>query len=621
MKILTKMSLAVLVTLGMFSCSEDDVAKNLAPSSPITSFPADAAKNVDLSAVLKWNASIDPEKSAVKYDIYVSNNEKLTNEDIKSKDQLELEFKPELAGHTTYFWKVVAKDNSDGKAESKIFSFSTSNSLPSAVSKLVPTNEAKNVAKIVDFKWEVSTDADKDIVKYNLYVSKKKDFTDADIKAKDLEVNNFELSLDGHTQYFWQVETKDSEGGSIKSELFSFTTLNTNPVKAIPTAPSNEAVDLDSTLDFVWTAATDADSDALTYVILVSEKEDFSDIAYTSEELNKAELKAVALKGSTKYYWKIVSSDALEASTESDVFSFTTKSSEIVVNTVEVDGLVKSLNWDACKGDAVKYTVYLSKNDEFTAADIVVNNIDETTYKFISLDGNTTYYCKVVASGGATIAGVTKAFTVAGKFGFFCDVRDNHEYKTVNIDGKIWLAENFAFIPAEDTKPKVTVPGDDTKDLAYAEIKEHANYKKYGLLYSLNAINKEGVVPTGWHLATHKNWCDVEKSIGMTDEEIKLENDYRGTVEEKLQSVTGWATNGTNESGLNLFPAGCVAVHPMFGAKMKSFGDKCLFWTGTLINTDSTYGTYYRAIYDGNPGIKSAIESTTNRYSVRLVRD
>lgn len=731
MKLLTKISFAALIALGFSSCSDDAELKNLAPTNPVISYPANSAKDITVDAILKWNASTDPEKSAVKYDVYIAGTEKFTDEDIKSKDQTETEFKATLSGHSTYFWKVVAKDVAGGLATSETLSFTTSNSLPSVVTNLTPANEAKVPSKKVTFKWDASVDSDKDAVKYNLYLSEKKEFTESDIKAKEIIENTVDLTLESEKTYFWQIETVDSEGGRTRTSVYSFSVVNNLPVAPVYSAPLNDAVNvIKLNTIFTWAKSTGVDKDAIKYNLYISKKNTLSERDIKASEISETSFTLTTeLEAHTKYFWQVEAVDAKGMSTKGEIFSFRTLNSlstQPVIGKL-VDSKVNnklnlSLSWEASTdpdNDVITYDVYVSKDKTFAEVDVKLENLSETKALFSALDFDADYFLKVVAKDGfgAEVNSEVKTFNynansynisvehfsitkpvegfVGGlclvewenagndlkydlvisansdfssplvskediptittnvaikgakenstlyvrviakdelgktlksndynftykKFGTFTDARDNKVYKTVNIDGKVWLAENFAFLPVEDTKPEVNVPGDYTKNLAYADMKEHANYKKYGLLYSVNAINKEGIIPTGWHIATHKDWCDIEKSIGMTDDEIKVENDFRGTVESKLKSETDWTTNGSNESGLNLLPAGYVSFN-MFGAAMRSFGDKCLFWTAT--NKDSSYKTYYRLITDGTSGIKSEAESTLNRYSVRLVKD
>jgi uncharacterized protein (TIGR02145 family) len=1047
MRLLTKMSLGALVALGMFSCSDDAEIKNLAPTNPAISSPANDSKEIDVDVVLKWNASTDPEKGIVKYDVYLGATKILTDKDIKSKDQTTLEYTEKLSGHTLYFWKVVAKDVAGGLTASKVYSFVTANGLPTAVANLIPINEATilnkkvtftwdpsvdsdkdavkynlyvsekkdfveadikqplmtdctveltlevgktyfwqvetidaeggkiksvvntfttannlptavvnlspknaatilskkvtfkwdpsvdadkdavkynlyvsekkifveadikqalmtdctvelalevgktyfwqvetidaeggkiksvvstfttannlptvvgslfpaneaiNVNKTLTFTWAVSVDADKDILKYNLYVSKNNTFTAADIKAKETVKNAIELSLEAHTKYFWQVETIDAEGGKVKSSVVSFTTANSLPTVALGSLPADMAIDVTKTPILKWSASTDADGDAVKYNVYLSKSNVFKaadviapligectftiakeldvhttyywqvetigsegekvksticsfrtfntaptapiystptadavNVAKTATtftwkastdadndvvkynlylsrkntisdmDLQKEDIAATTftlpteLMAHTKYYWRIAAVDSEGKMTRGEVFSFRTQNTlptkPVLVDFIDskVNNLLNvSITWNAstdADSDAITYDVYVTKNNDFADADKVATDLSVTNtilagldfgadYKFkivakdafgalvdseiktfnydaaaykisvdhfnitkpavgfegglcllewetagndvkydvvisanadfstplvqkenvlglntnVSIQGateNSRLYVKVVAKdeAGKSLKSNEYSFTYK-KFGTFTDTRDNKIYKTVNIDGKIWLAENLAFLPAEDTNPEVVVPGiiehigsgDDAKTidpakLAYADIKNHKNYGKYGLLYSRKEIARVGVVPAGWHIPTPEEWDVVEKSVGMTDEEI-LSSEYVGTGAINLKSNEAWTNKGTNESGLNFLPSGYGILSGGWMApklEVNDFGISTAFWTSNY--TPGRFAKeYIRALVDTDNGVKNGRSMGTRRYSVRLVKD
>lgn len=84
---------------------------------------------------------------------------------------------------------------------------------------------------------------------------------------------------------------------------------------------------------------------------------------------------------------------------------------------------------------------------------------------------------------------------------YFIDQRDGKKYKTVEIDGVVWLAQNFSY-KIEDSWIYQNKP---------------ENEAKYGRLYTWeSAIN---ACPKGWHLPSDKEWKKLERflSIGKKD--------------------------------------------------------------------------------------------------------
>ena len=80
---------------------------------------------------------------------------------------------------------------------------------------------------------------------------------------------------------------------------------------------------------------------------------------------------------------------------------------------------------------------------------------------------------------------------------------------------------------------------------SYAYYDKESNRKELGLLYTWEAAKK--ACPSGWHLATDKEWSMLVSEFGGTDK-----------AGEALKSVKSWNEdgNGTNSSRFNALPAG-----------------------------------------------------------------
>jgi len=534
--------------LSVVSCEDDD-AKNMEPSIPTTLSPANEAVNVAKTITLNWKTSEDPEKTMVKYTLFVGTKAELTDEDIKAKDLAETEYEITLNGHTTYFWKVVAKDAEGLAAESAVFSFTTDNSAPAKSVGSFPAHEAVGVAKTIAFAWSAATDEDGDAIKYDLYVSESDVFADTDKKASEIAENTFEVAdLKAHMQYFWKVVATDAQGVSVASDVYSFTTVNALPTQSVLTDVVEALVEEKITLTINWSAATDAD------------------------------------------------------------------------------------------GDEVKYDLYLSADDKFDAADIVAADVSETEFVVADASGYTNYSIKVVSKDGVDEVSselkMHKTQMIEGEIyleeGTFTDTRDNHEYKTVTINGKTWLAENLAYLPffvdpdADEKKcsvygkPIVAGLGDsDFVIPTLEEAKAHENYAKYGVMYSAYMV--EDLAPEGWHVATDEEWMELEKLSGMSDSDIDWTG-YRGSTLHKFLSKTStWANDPapTDELGLNIMPGGYNKVLEDAGENAYTY-----FWTGSSMT--NMFGTKYwnRAFSGSRTGVnRGKTKSSTYRMYVRLVKD
>jgi len=108
-----------------------------------------------------------------------------------------------------------------------------------------------------------------------------------------------------------------------------------------------------------------------------------------------------------------------------------------------------------------------------------------------------------------------------------------------------------------------------------------------GAGYSLtNPSGVQGVCPDGWHMPSDTEWKQLELYLGMTQEEVDIENNWRGTNEgSKLKdNNTYWplSDDATNESGFTALPAGMWQYEaPWNGYLFSNLYSGVAFWTTT----------------------------------------
>jgi len=96
------------------------------------------------------------------------------------------------------------------------------------------------------------------------------------------------------------------------------------------------------------------------------------------------------------------------------------------------------------------------------------------------------------------------------------DSRDLKIYKTVVIGKDVWMAENLNF--------------EIENSWTYQDLPE--NGVKYGRLYTWDEANK--ACPIGWHLPSDGEWKELEKFLGMSENELEKANAWRGTNQGSL---------------------------------------------------------------------------------------
>lgn len=148
----------------------------------------------------------------------------------------------------------------------------------------------------------------------------------------------------------------------------------------------------------------------------------------------------------------------------------------------------------------------------------------------IPLDSSN-FICNSILRPAWNVLYVTKTskeyfFNDAVEYGVVTDSRDGKQYRTVDIAGKTWMAEN----------------------LAYAnEGGSCTNSSSVGCEYSWNTalkfsngdsvINKQGICMDGWHIPDTTEWYELIDAYALKD----------------LVSEIGWSF-GDNETGLSLIP-------------------------------------------------------------------
>ena len=169
----------------------------------------------------------------------------------------------------------------------------------------------------------------------------------------------------------------------------------------------------------------------------------------------------------------------------------------------------------------------------------------------------------------------------------FTDPRDGKVYKTVEIGGVVWFAENLNFA----AEGSVCYDNDP------------ANGEKYGRLYDWETALK--ACPAGFHLPSDDEWTALENAVGG-----------RSTAGTKLKSAAGWNEdgNGTNDFGWSALPGG-------YGYSDGGFhdaGNLGYWWSAT--ENGANYASY-RSMYCSGGNVLWDDDYKASLFSVRCVED
>lgn len=113
--------------------------------------------------------------------------------------------------------------------------------------------------------------------------------------------------------------------------------------------------------------------------------------------------------------------------------------------------------------------------------------------------------------------------TIRGELALFSDERDGQVYRTIDVSGVIWLAENLNF---------------EVKDSWWYD-NNQTNSRSFGRLYTWRAA--QSACPLGWHIPTVAEWEALASSVGGTWDFIRSATAYKALIEggSRFQAVLG----------------------------------------------------------------------------------
>ena len=186
-------------------------------------------------------------------------------------------------------------------------------------------------------------------------------------------------------------------------------------------------------------------------------------------------------------------------------------------------------------------------------------------------------------------------------YGTLVDERDGQEYKTIDIAGRTWMAENLNFAYLEP------VDGSDSGSVCFDNDPE--NCEKYGRLYSWAVAMK--MCPSGWHLPDTLEWNELGEASGSAH---------------MLRSSFDWSNNanGTDDFGFTVLPAGAYLDN--YGGFVEK--NVCVYyWTSTTCIVEFLLGPeehVHNIIFDDRSSqdiARGSVPRTSHKFSVRCVKD
>ena len=238
-----------------------------------------------------------------------------------------------LAGTTTYYWKIVPKNNGVPGSESSTWSFSTA-APPAAVTLLSPGNTATGQAVGTALTWTAASGA----TSYDVYLGTT---NPPSLAASGVTGTSFTptTALAANSTNFWKVVAKN-DGGNTESAVWSFTTASLPGTVTLAT-PTNGQAGTPISTALTWAAASGATS----YDVYLGTASPPSFVANVTGATSYTP--TALLTANTAYYWKVVAKNN-GGTTESPVWSFSTAAPGTVTITSVPAGLSMSVDDTPC---------------------------------------------------------------------------------------------------------------------------------------------------------------------------------------------------------------------------------------------------------------------------------
>ena len=196
-----------------------------------------------------------------------------------------------------------------------------------------------------------------------------------------------------------------------------------------------------------------------------------------------------------------------------------------------------------------------------------------------------------------------KIDSTAWGYGSFTDARDGRVYKTIDIWGQTWMAENL------DYRDSVAKPELEGNRWCYGNEAEQCD--AYGSFYSCELSSQ--VCPAGWHLPSISEWFELYNFIVLMG----------GDPQSGLRAKDGWldysdnVNNGTDVLGFTALPGGIMYGENSYGSATQ----EAWFWYAQDCSLNE-----YEAFYLSSEEVNFVTSSVsggkiTDAYSVRCIKD
>jgi len=298
------------------------VGDNEAPYAPSDPDPEDEETEVHVNPTLSWEGGDPQWFDPVFYDVYLEADDP-TPDVLVSENQNQTKYNPStLEFDTTYYWQIVAEDDSGATTSGPIWSFTTrGNEAPNEPSNPDPEDGETDVAIDKILSW-TGGDPDGDDVTFDVYFGVNSPPPKVKSNQSD-KTYNPPGTLDFDTDYYWRIVAWDEFSYSSTGPEWSFSTEENLPPNE-PSEPDPEDGETDVSIGVTlwWTGGDPNSGDIVKYDVYFGTNNPPPKV--TSNQSSEA-YDPDTMDLNTTYYWQIVSWDKEGLTKSGNIWQFTTE--------------------------------------------------------------------------------------------------------------------------------------------------------------------------------------------------------------------------------------------------------------------------------------------------------
>ncbi|WP_139956993.1 fibronectin type III domain-containing protein [Flavicella sediminum] len=227
MKIIHKIIAISVLSMAVVSCGGGDgPADNSKPTVPELTLPTNNYLCAVSEVVFEWEPSVDSDGDPVKYVLEIATDNQFSNKVANYMSLTTTTVTASLERATTYFWRMKAKDDTDGESEfSSVFQFYTEgyaeeNHLPYAAELISPALESTITGNSATLQWNANDPDADDVLTYDVYLGTQNPPT-TKVLSDGTSKTYTTASMSAGT-YYWKVVVKDNHEAASIGQVWDF---------------------------------------------------------------------------------------------------------------------------------------------------------------------------------------------------------------------------------------------------------------------------------------------------------------------------------------------------------------------------------------------------------------